>query len=125
MSELELNQPSLVAPILCRFADPQLTYAVSSLENRSAPCMRTDGGGVEENGSPGEVLLDALRFCPASAGPFDLIFRFAGLRPAPMITGPPTSSSQSGQNHSPSGIASRGGSRHLRCQGLSHYMRVV
>ena len=51
---------------------------------------------------------------------FDLLFLVAH---AP--TAAPGSSSQSGQNHSPSGTASRGGFRHFRCHGLSHLLFKV
>ena len=48
-------------------------------------------------------------------------FPFAGFSCFQAPTGAPGSSSQSGQNHSPSGTADRGGVRHERCQGESHY----
>lgn len=73
---------------------------------------------------------DALRFVPAVASsssfaadfaPALAVGRFLGFLPEPMTTGAPGSSSQSGQNHSPSGTASSGGSRQCRWYGLSHY----
>src|SRR5258705_4606979 len=60
---------------------------------------------------------DAERFA-AVALAFGLAFFFLG--GAHLPTGAPGSSSQSGQNHSPSGTASSGGSRHFKWYGASH-----
>ena len=57
----------------------------------------------------------ALRFWP---GWGDALPFFAGRRREPSSeTGAPGSAAHSGQNHSPSGTASSGGSRHLRWYG--------
>jgi hypothetical protein len=58
-----------------------------------------------------ESSPDAVRL---SAVALDFAFGFFCLGSAHFPTGAPGSSSQSGQNHSPSGTASSGGSRHFR-----------
>jgi hypothetical protein len=66
---------------------------------------------------PAGAPPDAFRFDPAPS-------LFFGFFPEPTTTAAPGSSSQSGQNHSPSGTASSGGSRQARWYGLSHCQHI-